>query len=102
MDLEYTSKPNEAKKHYYKKEIVQLKRCNPKKWFYWLKRLVSKDQANDQELDVEEIENLAKEDQSEVIADTFAKISQEYDKLKNSDINRQNFTFDDNCDNYFK
>ena len=77
---------NLAKKLYYKKEIAKLKKRKPKKWFHWLKRLVSKDQTNDQDLHVEEIEHLPKEEQVELIADTFAKISQEYDELKTSDI----------------
>ena len=95
MDLEYNLKLNEAKKQYYKKEIAELKKSDPKKWFYWLKRLVTKAQANEQELVVEEIEHLSKNDQAEFIADTFAKISQEYDKLKTSDINIPNFTHEE-------
>lgn len=45
LDLEYNRKIDTAKKTYYKKEIGKLKKSNPKKWFYWLKRLVSKDQS---------------------------------------------------------
>ena len=81
LNLKYTSKLNIAKKIYYTKEISKLKNANPKKWFYWLKRLISKDQAKEQELSVEEICHLSKEDQAEKIADSFSSISQEYDKV---------------------
>ena len=71
---------------YYKNEISNLKKSDPKKWFYWVKRLVSKDQSKEQEVVVENINHLTKEIQAEIIADSFAKISQEYEELKTTDI----------------
>ena len=74
------------KKLYYRKEIFKLKKSDARKWFHWLKRLFSSDQAKVQEIVVEEINHLPKELQAERIADSFASISQEYEDLKNQDI----------------
>ena len=48
MDLKYKDMLDNAKRTYYKKEISKLKKCNPSKWYYWLKRLVSSDQLKSQ------------------------------------------------------
>ena len=45
-----------------------------------------KDQTNEQVLNVEDINHFPKEKQAELIADTFTKISQEYDEVNTSDI----------------
>ena len=86
MNIEYENKLNTAKKAYYKNEIAKLKNSDPKRWFYWLKRLVSSGQTNEREINVNEIEHLPYEEQAEQIADSFAKISQEYDQFKSEDI----------------
>ena len=36
-----------AKQTYYKKEMANLRKSDPKQWFYWLKRLLPKNQANE-------------------------------------------------------
>ena len=95
LNLQYNNKLDNAKKLYYKKEISKLKKSEPKKWFQWLKRLVSSDQANEQDIIVEEINHLPKEIQAERIADSFASISQEYEELKYSDINLPSFNRED-------
>ena len=41
MDVKYKYMLDKAKRTYYKKEISKLKKSNPSKWYYWLKRLVS-------------------------------------------------------------
>ena len=56
---------------YYKKEISKLKKSNPRKQFYWLKHTVSKDQAKEKEICVDEIDHLSKQDQAERLADSF-------------------------------
>ena len=86
MNIEYENKLNTAKKAYYKNEIAKLKNSDPKRWFYWLKRLVSSGQTNEREINVNEIEHLPYEEQEDQIADSFAKISQEYEPLKSEDI----------------
>ena len=95
LDCEYRVKLNTAKMSYYKKEIASLKKSDPKKWFYWVKRLVSNDQSKKQEVFVEDINHLTKERQAELIADSFAKISQDYEKLKKTDIKIPFFRLED-------
>ena len=86
MNKEYNKNLDHAKKQYYKKEISKLKKSNPRKWFYWLKRIVSKDQSKEKEICVDEINHLSNKEQAEILADSFSKISQEYEKLKKTDI----------------
>ena len=81
LNDKYTDKLNTAKKMFYQKEISKLKNANPKKWFYWLKRMISKDQLKEQEIIVDEISHLSNSDQAEKIAYSFSSISQEYDKI---------------------
>ena len=49
MDDKYKVMLDNAKRTYYKKEIAKLKKSNPKKWYYWLKQLVSSDQIKSKE-----------------------------------------------------
>ena len=72
-----------------------MKQSNPRKWFQWLKRLVSSNQTKEQEIVVEEIDHLSKEVQAEMIAESFASISQEYKELETKDINFPPFSKED-------
>ena len=95
LNVEYNEKLGAAKRTYFKKEISKLKKSNPRKWFYWLKRLISSDQAKEQDIVVEEINHLSKEVQAEMIADSFASISQEYKELETKDIKFPPFNKED-------
>ena len=44
MDLGYKFQLDTAKKYYYKNKIAKFKKYDPKKWYFWLKRLVSSNQ----------------------------------------------------------
>ena len=82
MNTEYENKLKEAEQKYYKNKIANLRNSDSKNWFYWLKRLVSKNQTSAREINVSEIEHLTSKEKAEKIADSFAKINQEYDPLK--------------------
>ena len=56
-----------------------------------LKRLCSYDQQRNEPVIVESIKHLSYKEQAEIIADKFAKVSQEYEPLKNEDINIPEF-----------
>ena len=86
MDLEYKFHLDKAKRSYYKNEIAKLKKSNPKKWYYWLKRLVSSDQLGSHEINVQSLNNLPIADQAEKIADKMAAVRNEYEPLSSSDI----------------
>ena len=92
LENEYKEKLGKAKKQYYKKEIANLKNSDPQKWFCWLKRFTTKEQLKEKEIVIDEISHMTHENQAEVLADSFAKISQEYDSLKKEDIHIPYFT----------
>ena len=75
-----------AKKEFYKNKIKQLKQTNPKKWHQQLKKMMRIDQTHSEEIIVEEIKDLPDKKQAELIADKFAEVSSEYEKLKTEDI----------------
>ena len=77
---------------YYNKKISKLKNANPKKWFYWLKKKISSDQVNEQQIIVDEISHVSKEEQTGKIADSFCAISQEYDEINPESIETPPFT----------
>ena len=47
---------------------------------------MSKDQTKEQEINVDEIAHLSNKEQAEQLADSFSKISQEYEKIEKKDI----------------
>ena len=95
LDKAYKMEILKAKKDYYRKNIKQLRRSKPRKWYKELKKLTSYDQRKSEEVTVESIKDLPIDEQAECIADKFAKISQEYKKLENGDIKVPEFSIDD-------
>ena len=81
--------------NFYRKNIKQLRKSKPGKWYQELKKLTSYDQRKSDEVIVESIKDLNANEQAELIADKFSEISQEYDKLKTEDIKIPEFTIDD-------
>ena len=55
-------------------------------WHRELKKLTSYDQQKSEEIVVESIKDLSSQEQAEMIADRFASVSQEFDRLENGDI----------------
>ena len=84
-----------AKKSFYRRRIKNLRKVNPGKWYGELKKLTSYDQQRSEEIIVESIKDLTIPEQAEKIADKFAEVSNEYDKLKTEDIEFPFFTEDD-------
>ena len=67
----------------------------PKYWYRELKKLNSFDQLKAEEIIVEDIKDLNDKMQAELIAERFAEVSQEYDKIKKEDIVVPDFSVDD-------
>ena len=86
MDMEYKLQLNQAKRSYYKNEIAKLKKSDPKKWYSWLKRLVSSNQLKSNEVNVESLNHLTVEEQAEIIADRMSAVRNEYEPLNKKDI----------------
>ena len=75
-----------AKRSFYKSKIKDLKESNPSQWYSKLKRLCSYDQHKSEPIIVETIKHLSIQEQAELIADKFSKVSQEYEPLNEKDI----------------
>ena len=92
MNEEYEFEVQKAKKGYYSKKIKNLANVNPKYWHRELKKLTSFDQFKSEEIVVEDIKELSNKAQAECIADRFAAISQEFDRIKDEDIDVPQFS----------
>ena len=95
MNEQYETEVGLAKKGYYNKKIKHLKKVKPKYWYREFKKLTSFDQFKSEEVFVEHIKDLNDKAQAELIADRFASVSQEYDKLKKEDIVVPDFSVDE-------
>ena len=63
-----------------------MKTKKPGQWYSSLKRLTSYDQLKNDQPTVDEINHLSDKQQSEIIAEKFATIQNEYEPLKSEDI----------------
>ena len=66
--------------------IRDLRISKPSQWYSKLKRLCSYDQHQSDPIEVETIKHMTNKEQVEVIADKFARVSQEYDPFKTENI----------------
>ena len=81
-----------AKKDYYTNIVEDLKESKPGQWYSKLKRMSSYNEQKSEEVSVEEINHLSNQQQSEKIADSFSRISNEYEQIEESDINLESAT----------
>ena len=95
MDKIYNHELARAKKGFYRKRIKNLRKSKPGRWYSELKKLTSFDQQKTENISVENIKDLPVPEQAELIADSFARVSQEYEKLKDEDIEIPKFTDDE-------
>ena len=86
LEKEYRIEVEDAKSSFYKRKIEKLRKNNPKQWHREFKKLTRFDQHQEEVLVVESIKDFNDEEQAEMIADKFAEVSQEYDKLEKEDI----------------
>ena len=75
-----------ARKSFYIKKVKNLKSSDSRSWWRQLNKLTSKSNQEDVP-QVDEIKHLKDEEQVEIIAKHFAKISQEYPPLQKDEIN---------------
>ncbi len=76
---------SKAKKNFYRKKVSHLKKANPRGWYRNLKMLLRVDSRNEVP-QVENIKHLSDSEQADTIADSFAKISNEYKPIDRSKI----------------
>ena len=74
------------KENYYENVVEDLKVSNVGKWYSKIKHMSSIDMTKDEFIQVNELHQLPSSDQSELIADKFAEISNQYRPLLRNDI----------------
>ena len=82
----YSKELRRAKNNFYQKKIQHLRKAKPGKWYTELKKLTSLDQQFSENIEVESIKDLPDIEQAEQIANKFAEVSQEYERLASNDI----------------
>ena len=82
LNKDFKNKLKVAKASFYEKKIQDLKQGEPGQWYTKLKRLCSYDQNKSGELVCEEIREFSNQQQAELLADRFAGVSNEYDKIQ--------------------
>ena len=94
LDKVFKDEVKKAKKTFYHKMIADLRKKKPSQWYSSLKRISGFDQ-NRQNVIIEEINHLSDEKQAEKIADFFSSIPNEYEALKDQDIDIPEFKKDE-------
>ena len=82
---------SKLKEDYYANMVEDLKESNIGQWYSKVKRMSSMDPTKEEKVLVEEIIDLPSDQQAEIIADEFAKISNLYQPLKTEDIKIPSF-----------
>ena len=80
------------KENYYKDRVEDLKTSNISQWYSRLKRMSSIDQTKEGDVEVQDLVEFPNQEQAEMIADQYAKISNQYKPLKSEDLDCSNMT----------
>ena len=92
MENKYQEELEKAKKNFYDSKIRKLRKGNPRQWHREFKKLTRSDQHGSEEISIESIKEFTADEQAELIANSFAAISQEFDALKKDDIEVPTFS----------
>jgi hypothetical protein len=68
-------------KSFHSKFVKELKETNPGRWYSMMKKMGGLDEMNRGEIKVKSLEGLTNKECAAVVAQSFATVSQEYDKL---------------------
>ena len=85
LEAIYRKKVSLSKKKFYRKKVSHLRTSNSRGWYRSLKELM-KSGGRDEKPECEQIKHLSDIDQAEAIADSFAKISNEYKPIDRSKL----------------
>ena len=91
LDKIFKKEVKKAKADFYKQTVAELKTKKPGQWYSCLKKITSFDQQKTEQTMVDEISHLSDQQQAELIAERFASIQNEYQSLKNEDIDVPHF-----------
>ena len=81
-----------AKRSYYTNIVSDLKNSHPGQWYSKLKRMTNYDQLKSEQVNVEEICHLPAKVQAERIAESFARVSNQYEPIDPSKITPSTIT----------
>ena len=82
----YKNEISKAKRQFYKSKIKNLRKSKPGNWYKELKKITKYEKEKSEDIVVDTIKHLSDDEQAELIADKFAEVSQEYEELKDGDI----------------
>ena len=82
----FSEKESELKEQYYENIVQDLKESNIGQWYSKLKRMSNMDSTKEDKVVVQDIMDMPSDQQAEIIADEFAKISNLYQPLRSEDI----------------
>ena len=95
MNEAYKKEISAAKKEFYRKKSKNLKKSKPGNLYKELRKITNYEQYKTENLVVENVKMFSDDEQTELIADKFSQISQEYDEVKDVDIEIPEFGIDD-------
>ena len=93
LDKNFKQEVKSSKENFYSNMIADLRNKKPSQWYSSLKRISGYDQKSENVV-IEEINQHTDQQQAEKIADYFSSIPNEYEALKNDDIEVPPFTKD--------
>ena len=86
LNSEFEEKSSVAKQRYYTNIVSDLKETNTGKWYSKIKRMSGQDTDRENVILVEELSGYSDQEQADRIAESYAKISNQYDEIKTSDF----------------
>ena len=95
LEKAFKKEMKSAKSQFYSKTVSELKLKKPGEWYKCLKKISSYDQQRSEQPIIDEINHLSDQEQAEIIADKFASIQNEFQSLKEDDINIPCFSEED-------
>ena len=72
LDKLFKQEMKSEKENFYKQSVADLKLANPSKWFTCLKKITSHDQRKSEQINVDQINHLSDQQQSELIAANYS------------------------------
>ena len=86
MNKKFQEKCSIEKANYYEKIVSDLKESNPSKWYSKVKRMAGIDLHSQGNMIIDELIGLTDSEQSEVIANHYSKISNEFDPVDENEF----------------
>ena len=86
LDSKFVEKCKKAKDKYYSNIVSDLKESNPGQWHSKVKRMSGNHPEQSKNIQIDQLNGYSDKDQSNIIADHYAKISNQYDPVSEDDF----------------